>query len=81
VGGCLEAPTTIITSCDDPIIPAGALERLARPRSLRIVVTRFGGHCGFLDRLTGPTWVERRILTELGAGDQPADLDPVLTGA
>jgi uncharacterized protein len=77
----LEAPTTIITSLDDPIIPAGGLERLARPPALRIVVTQFGGHCGFLDRLTGPTWVERRILTELDAGAEPEDLDPVLTGA
>ena len=77
----LEVPATIITSLDDPIIPAGALERLARPPSLRVVVTRFGGHCGFLDRLTGPTWVERRILAELDVGEQPADLDPVLTGA
>jgi len=76
----LEAPTTLITSLDDPIIPAGGLERLAHPPSLRIVVTRFGGHCGFLDRLSGPTWVERRILAELDAGDQPAALDPVLSG-
>jgi predicted alpha/beta-fold hydrolase len=44
-------------------------------------VTQFGGHCGFLDRLTGPTWVERRILAELDAEPQPAALDPVLTGA
>lgn len=77
----LEAPTTIITSRDDPIIPAGGLERLAHPPALRIVVTRFGGHCGFLDRLTGPTWVERRILAELDAGEPPADFAPALTGA
>ena len=77
----LESPTTLITSLDDPIIPAGGLERLARSPSLRIVVTRFGGHCGFLDRLTGPTWVERRILAELDVGDEPVSLGPVLTGA
>jgi len=28
-------------------------------------VTRYGGHCGFLERLTGPTWIERRIVAEL----------------
>ena len=77
----LEAPTTIITSLDDPIIPAGGLVRLAHPSALRIVMTRFGGHCGFLDRLTGPTWVERRILAELEAGVRPAVPDPVLSGA
>ncbi|HEY2036216.1 MAG TPA: alpha/beta fold hydrolase [Steroidobacteraceae bacterium] len=77
----LEAPTTIITSLDDPIIPAGGLERLAHPAALRIVMTQFGGHCGFLDRLTGPTWVERRILAELDVGAQPALLDAMLSGA
>jgi uncharacterized protein len=77
----LEVPATLITSVDDPIIPAGGLERLVHPPSLHIVMTQFGGHCGFLDRLTGPTWVERRILAELDVGDQPADLDPVLSGA
>ena len=77
----LEVPTTLITSLDDPIIPAGALERLARPPALHVVVTRFGGHCGFLDRLTGPTWVERRILAELDAADERAELGAVLTGA
>lgn len=76
----LDVPTTLITSLDDPIIPAGGLVRLARPPSLRIVVTRLGGHCGFLDRLAGPTWVERRILAQLDAGDESAGLDPVLTG-
>ena len=77
----LEVPTTIFTSLDDPIIPAGGLERLAHPPSLRIVVTQLGGHCGFLDRLTGPTWVERRILAELDATGERANLDSALSRA
>jgi predicted alpha/beta-fold hydrolase len=64
----LEVPALILTSLDDPIIPAGALARLARPTALSISVTRYGGHCGFFQQLTGPTWIERRILAELGAG-------------
>jgi uncharacterized protein len=63
----LEVPATIITSLDDPIIPAHSLERLARPSSLQLTVTRFGGHCGFLERLVGPSWVEWRIIAELDA--------------
>ena len=81
ITGCrltgLTVPATIITSLDDPIIPAGGLERLARPPSLRVVATRFGGHCGFLDRLTGPTWVERRVSAELSVGSEQVELDPV----
>jgi hypothetical protein len=63
----LETPSLVITSLDDPIIPAQDLRHLARPARLRLVVTPRGGHCGFLDRLTGPTWAERRIVAELTA--------------
>ena len=67
----LEVPALILTSLDDPIIPAGGLACLARPAALSISVTRYGGHCGFFQGLTGPTWLERRILAELGSGGAP----------
>jgi predicted alpha/beta-fold hydrolase len=60
----LTVPARIITSLDDPIIPAHSLERLAQSASLQFTVTHHGGHCGFLERLSGPTWVERRIVDE-----------------
>jgi predicted alpha/beta-fold hydrolase len=77
----LEVPATIITALDDPIIPAHSLERLARPSCLRLTVTRFGGHCGFLERLVGPSWVERRIVAELDSEHAPGELGSVLTSA
>ena len=61
----LDVPASIITSVDDPIIPAHSIERLAQPASLRLTVTRYGGHCGFLEHWIGPSWVERRIVAEL----------------
>jgi uncharacterized protein len=61
----LDVPASIITSLDDPIIPAHSIERLAHPPSLQLTVTRFGGHCGFLEHWIGPSWVERRIVSEL----------------
>jgi predicted alpha/beta-fold hydrolase len=61
----LKVPARIITSLDDPIIPAHSLQRLAREASLQLTVTHHGGHCGFLERLSGPSWVERRIVEEL----------------
>ena len=64
----LEVPSSILTALDDPIIPANGLTQLARPPSLSVTVTRYGGHCGFFDRLRGPTWLERRILALLGGG-------------
>ncbi len=61
----LEVPSTLLTALDDPIIPPGGLARLARPSCLDIVVTRRGGHCGFLEQLNGPTWAERLVVEEL----------------
>jgi hypothetical protein len=60
----LKVPARIITSLDDPIIPAHSLQRLGRAASLQLTVTRHGGHCGFLERLSGPSWVERKIVEE-----------------
>ena len=61
----LEAPTHIVTSADDPMILAHDLERLARPGSLRLTVTPHGGHCGYMDAVRGPSWIDRRIVSEL----------------
>ena len=66
--GQLKVPARIITSLDDPIIPANSLQRLARAASLQLTVTRHGGHCGFLERLSGPSWVERKIVEEFETG-------------
>jgi uncharacterized protein len=71
----LEVPAEIVTSLDDPIIPVAGLGQLARPAALAVTLTRFGGHCGFIDRVSGPTWVERRILERLAA-PAPVRADP-----
>jgi uncharacterized protein len=63
----LKVPASIITSLDDPIIPAAGLMQLARPPGLAVTLARYGGHCGFFERLSGPTWLERRVLAQLGA--------------
>lgn len=61
----LTAPTTLITSRDDPMILARDLDKLASPASLRKVLTERGGHCGYLDALGGPSWIDRVIVAEL----------------
>jgi predicted alpha/beta-fold hydrolase len=50
----LNVPATIIISNDDPVIPADDLNHLARPEHLEIILTKYGGHCGFFEdhRLT-----------------------------
>jgi predicted alpha/beta-fold hydrolase len=67
----LEVPARIVTSLDDPIIPVADLALLARPATLAITLARYGGHCGFFEQLSGPTWLERRLLAELGAAEPP----------
>jgi uncharacterized protein len=65
----LAVPATIITALDDPIIPARDLERLAPTATLRVIATRHGGHCGFMERTGVCTWAERKAAAEL---DSPA---------
>jgi hypothetical protein len=69
----LSVPSVILTAADDPMIPARDLARLARSEALRVVTTRHGGHCGFLEHLGPTTWVDRFVLGDL----QRAGLLPV----
>jgi uncharacterized protein len=81
----LTVPSTIITALDDPLIPARDLERLARTEALRLIVTRRGGHCGFLERIAACTWAERRAAAELDTpvaeGPVAGSAEPALTRA
>jgi len=58
----LAAPATVLTSLDDPIIEAVDLARLARTPRLEIVTTAHGGHCGFLENLSGTSWTDARLV-------------------
>src|SRR5205823_7469257 len=49
----LEVPSSLLTSLDDPIIPADGLERLARSPALSITVTRHGGSRQALEPVGG----------------------------
>lgn len=61
----LDVESRIITSMDDPMILPGELQRLWRSPALTISLSRYGGHCGFVERLRGCTWIDREILGEL----------------
>ena len=66
----LQVPSHLITSADDPVIPASDLSRIARPAALQIEVTPHGGHCGFIRdwRLRG--WAEQRMAGIFAAAAQ-----------
>lgn len=63
----LVVPSTLVTALDDPIIPAADLARIARPPALKVITTQTGGHCGFFESFTGPGWIDRLVLAEIGA--------------
>jgi predicted alpha/beta-fold hydrolase len=72
----LATPAHILTSQDDPIIPVADLAHIASPPPLAVTLTRYGGHCGFFENLRGPTWLERRVMTLLGALDAAPAVSP-----
>jgi hypothetical protein len=61
----LDTESRIITALDDPIIPARDLARIGHVPALRTTVTHFGGHCGFVESLRGPSWIDREVIAEL----------------
>jgi hypothetical protein len=63
----LSVPSFLLTAADDPIIPIADLERLAPSSLLRIRITEHGGHCGFVDQLSGPGYAERFIARQCAA--------------
>lgn len=44
----LKVPATILTSADDPVVPVDDFARLPEIPWLEVLVTKYGGHCGFL---------------------------------
>jgi predicted alpha/beta-fold hydrolase len=58
--GC-PVPVTAICAADDPIVPGLALNTLSRDPGTEIIVTRHGGHNGFFQSLTGPTYYDTLI--------------------
>lgn len=67
----LQIPCSILSTADDPVIPVADVESLPVGRYLRVTIFDAGGHCGFVDRFAGSTWLERRIARELAADTTP----------
>lgn len=44
----LTIPSTLLTSADDPVVPVADFYRLPPNPAIELIVTRHGGHCGFL---------------------------------
>jgi len=64
----IQVPTLIITAEDDPFVPAASFRDpvIAANPNVRLIVTKYGGHCGFLAESNGAGddgyWAERQIV-------------------
>lgn len=62
----LRFPAAVLLAEDDPMIPAADLARLAPSPQLTVVRTRHGGHCGFVEQLSGPSFADRFVVSQFG---------------
>lgn len=58
----LRVPSTLLTASDDPVIPVSDVATLPDHPQLEVVVTQFGGHCGFIRSWRLESWAEDFIL-------------------
>ncbi len=58
----LSVPSLALVAADDPIIPVEDFAELAQPDALQVVRTEHGGHCGYIDSLTGETYADRTMV-------------------
>ena len=61
----LVVPTRAVFAADDPVIPPADIGRLAATPALQTEVFPYGGHCGFVERLGGQSWIDAEILDDL----------------
>jgi hypothetical protein len=78
----LQVDSHIIAAEDDPITTIEDIARMTScPPSLRLEVTRYGGHCGFLKDFYLNSWVDQRLVALLSehAGKESIDLSTTET--
>jgi len=47
---------------DDMVIPIEGVEQISKKPNINIVVTKHGGHCGYISNWKGESWQDQRIL-------------------
>jgi uncharacterized protein len=72
----LKIPTTILAAADDPVCPADDLALVGKSTYLQTLVTRHGGHCGFVQQLTQPSYAETLISRRFAEALASADVGP-----
>jgi predicted alpha/beta-fold hydrolase len=58
----INIPCHVITSWDDPVIPFKDYLTLEKKQNIKLVTTKHGGHCGFINSWTLHSWIEQYIV-------------------
>jgi len=56
------APCYLHFAADDRIIPVEGVNQLSKNPNIHIMVTKFGGHCGYMSNWRGESWQDQRVL-------------------
>lgn len=64
----LRIPATILTSADDPVVPVSDFDQIPANPDLEVLITRRGGHCGFLKNWKLESLAEDLILDRFQSG-------------
>ena len=62
----LNFPVTLISSDDDPVVPAAHLDDLRFGENVHDIRLPYGGHNGFFNTLRGPSWYDDYIGSVIG---------------
>ena len=72
----LQVKADILMSADDPVIPIEDFHALVLPRTAKLEIARWGGHCGFLEHVHmdgfSESWVAERLADDAAAAASAA---------
>jgi len=58
----IKTPCHIITAWDDPVIPFEDFRFLENKNKIKLITTKHGGHCGFINSWKMHSWIEQYII-------------------
>lgn len=61
----LQVPVSVLMAADDPVIPLHSFRDWALPAHSQLLISPWGGHCGFIENLHGDGWAERWVCERL----------------
>ncbi|MCF6288087.1 MAG: alpha/beta fold hydrolase [Proteobacteria bacterium] len=58
----ITVPCHVITSWDDPVIPFADFISIEKKQNIKLITTKHGGHCGFINSWKMHSWIEQYII-------------------